>query len=99
MLDRLEAVIVADLPHPAAVELVAKAECTQAKRLGAVMANFYKALPSTGYAFRGSPTLRKCRNLAQLLASGMCEDVAAEVVFGKAGKEILSAMTTAEVAE
>ena len=97
ILDRLEGVIVADVPHPAAVAMVAGAECEQAKRIGAVMANFYKAQSSDAYSFRGSPTLRKCRNLARLLAGGLHEDVAATVVFGKAGKEILSAMTTAEV--
>ena len=95
--DRLEGVIVADVPHPAAVAMVAGAECEQAKKIGAVMANFYKAQSSDAYNFRGAPTLRKCRNLARLLAGGLREDVAATVVFGKAGMEILSAMTTAEV--
>jgi nitric oxide reductase NorQ protein len=94
ILDRFEAIIVAAEPHPNAVKIVKAQAGTKADALTGLMNNYYRGLNTTQYAFRGNPTLRKCRNFAKLLDAGLDENVAAQVVFGNAAKEILSAMTT-----
>jgi hypothetical protein len=89
ILDRFEAVIVASNPHPEAVKSVGL--------MVPIMTNYYSGLDKKPYQFKGSPTLRKCRNFSKLVDAGMNHEIAATCVFGSAGKEILSAMTTAGV--
>jgi MoxR-like ATPase len=97
ILDRFEAVIIADEPHPLAVDRVKVDAGPKAGALVGLMTNYYRGLSREGYQFRGNPTLRKCRNYARLLSAGMNEDVAATVIFGKGAKEIISSMTTSGV--
>lgn len=94
ILDRIEAVIVADIPHPAAVEGVRSDAGVNAEKLVGLMTNYYRGAGKGAFEWRGNPTLRKCRNFAKLLAAGLNQEVAASVVFGKAGAEVTSAMTT-----
>ena len=97
ILDRFEAVIIADEPHPLAVDRVKDDAGERSASLVSLMTNYYRGINKSGYQFRGNPTLRKCRNFARLLVAGLHEDVAAKVVFGNAGKEVQSALTTAGV--
>ena len=96
IIDRFEAIIVAAEPHPAAISAVKDEAGTKSEALTGLMQNYYRGLSSSTYNFRGNPTLRKCRNYARLLKAGLHSEVAAKVVFGLAGKEIASAMTTSD---
>ena len=93
-LDRFEAVIIAGEPHPNAGNSVKEDAGDKSDALTGLMQNYYRGLSSSTYEFRGNPTLRKCRNYARLLKAGLYTEVAAKVVFGLAGKEIASIMTT-----
>ena len=97
ILDRFEAVIIANEPHPAAVNAVKTSAGKKAGPLTALMSNYYKGISGSQFDFRGNPTLRKCRNYARLVEAGLDEKVSAKVVFGLAGNEIVSAMTTSGV--
>lgn len=97
ILDRIESVICADTPHPLAVDNVKALAGSMSTALSAVMLNYYRGLSTDVFRWRGNPTLRKCRNFSKLVSAGMNSQVAAKVVFGQAGPEILSALTTAAV--
>ena len=97
ILDRIECVILADVPHEKAVENVRVNSGSESEKLVSLMNNYYRGLSKDGFKWSGKPTLRRVRNFGKLISNGMSKDVAAELIFGGASKEVLSALTTAGV--
>lgn len=89
IIDRMEAGLTACIPHPDSIAHLPVAE------RGAVV-NYFKNISVDPWAWAGHPTVRRMRSFVGLVAAGtMTDDLVALAVFGKAGKEILSALTTA----
>lgn len=95
ILDRIECVIVADIPHTNAVASIKAG--TDSDSLVSLMHNYYRGLSKDAYRWKGQPTLRRIRNFGKLLSAGLNKEVAAECVFGNSYKEVLSALTTSAV--
>jgi hypothetical protein len=100
--DRIEAVLIADTPHPKALASTTvklqEIDSVKADKVKSVINNYYNnSIVKTTWEFYGKPTLRRMRNFSLLLAYGMPEDIAAKTVFGKGASEVLSCMTTANV--
>lgn len=89
IIDRVESGLVAVTPHPDAISHMPDAE------RNAVM-NYFRSVSPDQWKWAGNPTVRRMRSFVALVAAGtMSDELVAECVFGKAGKEILSALTTA----
>jgi hypothetical protein len=100
--DRIEAVLIADTPHPKALKSTTvklqTVDSIKASKVQSVIKNYYNnSIRHDTWEFHGKPTLRRMRNFSTLLAYGMPEDIAAKVVFGQGSSEVLSCMTTANV--
>lgn len=86
--DRIEVCILATTPHPATM-------ATLPATLSNLSMSFYRALDVSPWEFVGEPTSRNVRNYHRLQQAGtMSDELCAKLVFGKAGKEMLSAMST-----
>lgn len=89
IIDRVEVVIIAKTPHPAAVEHLPS-------ELRALTVNYFKGLPAEPWEFACSPTVRRVRAYHRLVMAGtMTPELCAQLVFGKSGAEIISALSTA----
>lgn len=87
IVDRIEAVVLACTPHRDALPVD--------RALSGLVTGFYRSLDKSPYKWGRKPTLRPVRAFERLRASGRFEDsVLAELVFGEAGAEIVSALTT-----
>jgi hypothetical protein len=92
IMDRIEAVLIANVPHPSALQDLEKAEA-------AAVTNYYRGVTAAEWAWNGSPTVRRMRAFSKLTKGLKKEaqankDIVADAVFGKSGKEVLSALTT-----
>lgn len=86
--DRIECLVMANMPHSAAVADLPKAQQE-------IVMRYYKALPVP--SVRLMPSVRRMRAFHKLISNAIPPDVAAVLVFGNAGaREILSAITSAE---
>jgi hypothetical protein len=91
LLDRCEAFLMAVTPHPAAL-----ADCTPDEV--AVCQNYYRALDTKQWQFSRSPSVRMVRSFSRFRKAGLISDeLLAKAVFGVAGPEFLSAMSTASL--
>ena len=89
IIDRFDAALVAVIPHPAALDGMPDAE------KGACI-NYFRSVSPETWLWSGKPTVRRMRSFCNLKSAGtMTDELAALCVFGRAGKEILSALTTA----
>lgn len=89
IIDRFDAALVAVQPHPAALEDMPPAE------RGACV-NYFRSVSPESWLWSGKPTVRRMRSFVNLKKAGtMTDELAALCVFGRAGAEILSALTTA----
>jgi hypothetical protein len=91
ILDRMEAIILAIKPHPAAMRDMHPAEI-------ATVENHYKNLNVKTWNWSGTATLRRMRAFSRFrleLIAFLNELIIAEAVFGSAGKEMVSVMSTA----
>jgi hypothetical protein len=86
VLDRFEAVLMANVPHPKSIDGLTKPEQS-------AVANYYRGLPTTTWQWKGLMTVRRMRAFNKL-KDAADETIIAEVVFGKGGKEVLSALVT-----
>lgn len=85
--DRFDAVLLATTPHPDALRSLAD------KSMEDLVSNHFRGLPDTPWKWSGKPTFRRVRSF-QELKPVLGENNAAKVVFGDAGKEVLSILTT-----
>ena len=93
IMDRIEAVLIANVPHPDALQGLEKPEA-------AAVENYYRGVTAAEWNWNGSPTVRRMRAFNKLTKglkndAKADRDVVAGVVFGQSGKEVLSALTTA----
>lgn len=89
IVDRMEAVLVAKTPHPKAMEDMGESE-------KACVVNYFRGVSDSPWKWGAKPTLRRMRSFERIRkAKKLCETQAADMVFGSAGKEILSALATA----
>lgn len=89
LLDRCEAFLLATTPHPAAL-----ADCLPEE--AAVCINMYRGLDNKPWKFSRNASVRMVRAFSRLRKSGLLSDeLIAKVVFGEAGTEFLSALSTA----
>jgi hypothetical protein len=89
LLDRCEAFLTAATPHPAAL-----ASCNVDE--AAVCQNYYRGLDTKPWQFSRSPSVRMVRSFSRLRKAGrMSDELVAKAIFGNAGPEFLSSMSTA----
>jgi hypothetical protein len=95
ILDRLEAIIVADKPNQEAYEHLSVDGNAEIQSIVALMQNHYRDTSKSGFAWKAKPSLRRIAAYVRFRKAGIKDTLVAEVVFGDAGKEVLSAMVTA----
>lgn len=90
ILDRMEAVLIAAVPHPDAMQHLAHNERS------AVVSHYEKKVDAKAWQWTGSTTLRRMRAYSKFRKElkDLPEAVVAEATFGKNGKEILSVLAT-----
>lgn len=94
IMDRLEFILVADKPSKGAWQRL-ESPADDISSVLSVMHNHYTAVPATTWDWSGKPTVRRTAAFVKFVRAGVDATLAAKGVFGKAGKELLSAMTTA----
>jgi MoxR-like ATPase len=87
ILDRFEAVLIANKPHPDAMKHLSQAA-------QAAVRNYYASVSLTTWKWKANPTLRRMRAF-QKFSPHHDEAVIAGAVFGESGAEILSVLVTA----
>jgi hypothetical protein len=95
ILDRIEAVILADRPHNKAVDRVREIAAGRPE-LVAVLQNHYRNESASQWTWRGVPSLRRVLAFARFTGAGIPDNIAAEAVWGDAGREVLSVLATAD---
>lgn len=95
ILDRMEAVLIAATPHPDAMTHLHQSE------RAAVISHYEKKVDAKAWQWTGSTTLRRMRAYSKFRKElkELPDAIAAEAVFGKNGKEILSVLATASRVE